>query len=70
MRKKNCTKETEEVDKKIRNTTNLVTNSVLNAKVIEIGNKILNSTGLVKKMIMMQELRILKIRQLKVLVYF
>ena len=70
MLKKNCAKETEEVDKKIRNTTNLVTNSVLNAKVIEIGNKILNSTGLVKKMIMMQELRILKIRQLKVLVYF
>ena len=70
MIKKNCAKETEEVDKKICNTTNLVTNSVLNAKVIEIGNKILNSTGLVKKMIMMQELRILKIRQLKVLVYF
>ena len=68
--KKNCAKETEEVDKKIHNTTNLVTNSVLNAKVIEIGNKILNSTGLVKKIIMMQELRILKIRQLKVLVYF
>ena len=47
--KQNLEKKIENIDKRLPNITGLVTNAMINTKIIEIENRILSTTGLIKK---------------------